>query len=247
MWQHLGSGSIRERIEHQVLRVIEEGRLKPGERLPPERELAATLGVSRPSLREALRFLQSRGVLSIRHGVGVFVEAPAPQDRLYSATARQQMTLEELFAMREVLEVPAAQWAAERRDPDGIEALTAAYESMQDIAATDRARLDFAELGAADARFHMAIVDAAGNRFLQQTLGVLQRILAEGMETTLTVPGRLERSRAEHERIFTAIVGGDPGAAKRHIGTHIRNARKAAMGRLAEAGSEAGRTVQHAG
>lgn len=247
MWQHLGGGSIRERIEQQVLRVIEEGRLKPGERLPPERELASMLGVSRPSLREALRFLQSRGVLSIRHGVGVFVEAPAPQQQLYSATARQQMSLEELFAMREVLEVPAAQWAAERRDPEGIERLTDAYEAMQAIAGTDREHLDFAELGAADARFHMAIVDAAGNRFLQQTLGVLQRILAEGMETTLTVTGRLERSRVEHERIFTAIVDGDPGAARRHIGTHIRNARKAAMARLAENETASGRTVQHAG
>lgn len=254
MWKHLGGESIRERIEQQVLRVIEEGRLKPGERLPPERDLAATLGVSRPSLREALRFLQSRGVLSIRHGVGVFVEAPDPQQQLYTATVRQQMSLEELFAMREVLEVPAAQWAAEKASPEGIQRLTAAYEAMQAIAATDREDLDFAALGAADAKFHAAIVEAAGNRFLQQTLGVLQQILAEGMETTLKIPGRLERSSVEHERIFNSIVEGDPKAARRHIGTHIKNARKAAMKRLAEekaaaeqaGGSPSPHTAQHA-
>ena len=81
-------------------------------------------------------------------------------------------------------------------------------------------------------------MEAAGNRFLTRTLGVLQEILARGMETTLRIPGRLPRSRTEHERILDALVAGDPVAARRAASAHIQGARKAALARLAPAGKQ---------
>jgi GntR family transcriptional repressor for pyruvate dehydrogenase complex len=91
---------------------------------------------------------------------------------------------------------------------------------------------DFARLQPLDAAFHMRLVEAAGNRFLRQTLGVLQEMLAAGMETTLVVPGRLEKSRGEHDRILAAVRAGDAAGARAAARKHIRGAYKVALRRL---------------
>jgi GntR family transcriptional repressor for pyruvate dehydrogenase complex len=83
-----------------------------------------------------------------------------------------------------------------------------------------------------DAAFHMRIVEAADNRFLRQTLGVLQEMLATSMETTLLIPGRLAKSRAEHERILEAVRRADSTAARNAARRHIRSAQTAARLRL---------------
>jgi GntR family transcriptional repressor for pyruvate dehydrogenase complex len=230
VWESLDRGSTARRIEEQVLRVLDEGQLKPGDRLPPERELARLLGVSRPTLREAIGALQAQGRLQVRHGQGVFVAEPATAQELRTAMAQHELTVEELFAMREVLEVPAAGWAAERQDEGSLTRVRRALEALNEAAA--RQPQEFAELQRLDSAFHLAIVEAAGNRFLRQTLGVLQDILARGMETTLMVPGRLEKSRQEHERILAALLAGDPAAARTAARRHVRAAHRTAVGRL---------------
>jgi len=233
MWKSVSSPeSISARIEEQVTALVNTKQLRPGDRLPPERELATLLGVSRPSLREAVRSLQAQGLLSVRHGQGVFVAAPMVERTLRSSLQEQEMTLTELFAMREVLEVPATGWTAENRDEELLTTAEQVLEELNKAAAGDP--VDFAELGRLDARFHMTIVEAAGNRFLHQTLGVLQDIIASGMQTTLDIPGRIERSRADHERILAAVRDGDPGAARKAARAHIRAAHKAAMKRVAD-------------
>lgn len=228
MWEALEHGSVASRIEQQVLRVINDEDLRPGDRLPSERQLAQLLGVSRPTLREAIGSLRAQGRVAVRHGQGVFVTEARTSRDLRSALATQKMTLSELFAMREVLEVPAAGWAAKSDDSARI-AISAAYEATVHAM---QGELDWHELQTADAQFHMAIVKAADNRFLGQTLGILQTMLSAGMDTTLTVPGRLERSRRDHERILTALQAGDSGAARRAVRLHIRGAAAAAQRRL---------------
>src|ERR1700722_16445926 len=102
-----------QRVAGQVQHYIEGNGLKPGDRLPGERELCELLGVSRASVREALRSLEARGVVVVRHGKGVFVAAPDEGERAMERFARlREVGLEELFAMREVLEVAAAGRAA---------------------------------------------------------------------------------------------------------------------------------------
>jgi len=228
VWEALEHGSVASRIEQQVLRVINDEDLRPGDRLPSERQLAQLLGVSRPTLREAIGSLRAQGRVAVRHGQGVFVTEARTSRDLRSALATQKMTLSELFAMREVLEVPAAGWAAKSDDSARI-AISAAYEATVHAM---QGELDWHELQTADAQFHMAIVKAADNRFLGQTLGILQTMLSAGMDTTLTVPGRLERSRRDHERILTALQAGDSGAARRAVRLHIRGAAAAAQRRL---------------
>lgn len=231
MWQPIGqAGSVSDRVAQQIIGLIDDDQLAPGDRLPAERDLAVMLGVSRPSLREAVKSLEAQGRLVVRHGQGVFVAAPRARSELEAALVHHEATLDELFAMREVLEVPAAGWAAQRGDSRRIAAAAAALAELND-AVTAGSR-DFKTLGALDAAFHMRIVEAAGNRFLGQTLGVLQEMLAAGMETTLLIPGRLEKSAVEHREVLSAVLGGDSAAARKAARQHIRSARSAAMARL---------------
>ena len=164
-----GGDGLPIRIE----RLIAERGLRPGARLPPARELAQLLRVSRPSLREAVRTLQATGRVRVRHGSGVWL---LPPDGMRALLQAREVTLRELFAMREVLEVPGAGWAAAAPDPVAVERLRAALEAM---ARTE----DPAELRRLDIEFHLTIAEMAGNRFLVRTMGVLHEMLRGGMET----------------------------------------------------------------
>lgn len=237
-WHVLGQGTLNSRIRREILRVIAASQLAPGDRLPSERELASTLQVSRPSVREAVRALQAEGVLVVRHGQGVFVAGPDARKQLRAAMAELDHTLTELFAMREVLEVPAARWAAEKRDDDALAAVQAAYDELE--TALTRTELDFDELQRLDSAYHLQIVRASGNRLLQQTQAVLHELMRTGMRTTLEVEGRLEQSRVEHGRILTALMEGDSAAAAAAAQAHVRGARDAATRRISEAAIEQG-------
>jgi GntR family transcriptional repressor for pyruvate dehydrogenase complex len=211
-------GALHSRIEQ----LIEERGLEPGQRLPSERELARILGVSRPSLREAMQTLQTTGRIRVRHGSGVWVSAPDAMHRLAQARA---VGLRELFAMREVLEVPAAGWAVAAGDDPAAARLHQILDSMERTA-------DIDELRRLDIEFHLSIAEMAGNRFLAQTMGVLHEMLRNGMETTLTIPGRLQRSRREHRRIADAILARDSRAAQRAMRAHIASAQRAGLARF---------------
>lgn len=221
--------SLTQRIVSAIGELIEKERLSSGDQLPPERELAVLLGVSRPALREAVKVLEARGRLVVRHGIGVFVGASTGDD-LALGFSHVPVSIAELFAMREVLEEPAAAWAATAATPDDVERLRSALEA---VGQARQPEVDYDRLAKLDAEFHMLIVELAKNRFLRQTLDVLQRLLATSMETTLTVPGRLPRSGREHRAVFEAIARGDALAARRAARRHIRGARDAALARLA--------------
>lgn len=232
-WQPLGQGRLNERIRMEILRVLQTRDLSPGDRLPSERELASSLQVSRPSVREAVRTLQAEGRLVVKHGQGVFVAEPAMQKTLRESMARLDHSLSELFAMREVLEVPAARWAAQRQDTVGLDAVQDAFDEL-DEALLEKPR-DFERLQDLDAAFHLRIVQAAGNRLLEQSQGVLNELLLTGLKTTLAIEGRAESSRLEHLKILTALRDGDAGAAGRAAAAHVRNVRRAANRRIVDA------------
>jgi GntR family transcriptional regulator, transcriptional repressor for pyruvate dehydrogenase complex len=229
-WHALGQGGLSPRIREEILRMLAERGLQPGDQLPSERELAATLRVSRPSVREAVRSLQAEGRLIVRHGRGVFVSEPTSRQRLRAAMTDLDIDLSEMFAMREVLEVPAARWAAEIGDETALAAVQNAYESLE--RALGREPLDYEELGRLDSAFHLRIVQAADNRLLEQSQAVLSELLSTGMRSTLEVPGRIARSRFDHQQILAALLAGDPESAARAAGAHVRGARDAANARL---------------
>lgn len=235
-WRPVGGGTLNSRIRLEILRFMTTHKLAAGDRLPSERELAATLRVSRPSLREAVRSLHAEGRLVVKHGQGVFVAEPAAQRTLRESMARLDHNLSELFAMREVLEVPAAQWAAQKQDSTALEAVQAAFEQLDSALAEEPKSYD--RLQQLDAEFHIRIVQAAGNRLLEQTQGVLNELMRTGMQTTLAIEGRAEQSRQEHQRILDALFRGDAKSAARAARAHVKSAGKAANLRIQEVTAE---------
>lgn len=209
------------------MEMINTQKLAPGSALPPERTLADLLDVSRPSLREALHILQAQGFVAIKHGQGTFVAEPVLAQELRAATIAKTHDLNELFDAREVLEVPASRWASERANKEDIRTLRATLNQMQQITANEN--IDFEQLQMLDAKFHLTIVGIAGNRFINQTLGVLQDVMRMSMETTLRLPGRIEISRDEHEAILKAIENRDSELAAALTKAHINGARQTAL------------------
>ena len=215
------------RIATQLVELIELQKLLPGDKLPPERQLAELLEVSRPSLREALHILQAQGVVQIKHGQGTFVQEPVVAQELRASVMTKTHGLNELFDAREVLEVPAAKWAAEKATKEDIRLLRATLNQIDKI--TSIKPIDFDQLQALDAKFHLSIVGIAGNRFINQTLNVLQDVMRMSMETTLRLPGRSEISRNQHIEILAAIESGNGELASRLTLQHISGARATAL------------------
>jgi GntR family transcriptional repressor for pyruvate dehydrogenase complex len=209
------------------MELIELQRLLPGDKLPPERQLADLLEVSRPSLREALHILQAQGLVQIKHGQGTFVQEPIVAQELRASVMAKTHGLNELFDAREVLEVPASKWAADKASKEDIRLLRATLNQMETVTASEP--IDYDQLQILDAKFHLTIVGIAGNRFINQTLNVLQDVMKMSMETTLRLPGRSEISRNEHNEILAAIESGNGELASKLTFKHITGARTTAL------------------
>jgi GntR family transcriptional repressor for pyruvate dehydrogenase complex len=214
------------RLQSQVrllLDHIDDSGLKAGDRLESERELSKILGISRPSLREAIQVLQVQGRLVVKHGIGIFVLDEVEGEKLRDSLKAAQHRIEELFQMREILEAPAVEWAAERRTTEQLQEMRAAADELNVAIAENP--IDFEKVRRLDMQFHLTIVKSAHNHFLNQTLGTLQEIMFKSMDNTLKLPGRIDASEHEHGVILDAIERQDPIAARLMIIQHIHNAR----------------------
>ena len=202
---------------------IDREGLHAGDRLESERELAKILGISRPSLREAIQVLQVQGRLIVKHGIGIFVLDENEGEKLRDSLKAAQHRIEELFQMREILEDPDVDWAAERRTDDQLKEMNVAAQALNEVIA--ESPIDFDKVRKLDMEFHLTIVKSAQNQFLNQTLGTLQEIMYRSMDNTLKLPGRIDASGHEHGVILEAIEKCDPIAARLMIIQHIHNAR----------------------
>lgn len=232
LWRPLPKlGPVSDRIEQQIIGLMNDHELRTGDRIPAERELASRLGVSRQSVREALRSLQARGMVEIRHGQGVFIIDPAPPagDRWHRIRDRK-LTLTELFAMREVIDTTAAAWAADVHD---LDLLALAQDALAQLnIEASRPAPSIPRLQRLDTDFHQRIAEAAGNRFLDLTYEMLQETIADCMETTLGIPGRLQQAQRDHDLIMKALLAGDVAAARRAAKSHVHGARDKALERM---------------
>ena len=124
----------RPRLQSQVkllLDHIEDAGLKAGDRLPSERDLAKILGISRSSLREAIQILQVQGRIFVKHGIGIFILDEKEGEKLRDTLKVARHRMEELFQMREILEAPAVEWAAERRSEQQLAQIKSAAKALQ--------------------------------------------------------------------------------------------------------------------
>jgi GntR family transcriptional regulator, transcriptional repressor for pyruvate dehydrogenase complex len=214
-------GVTQDAIE-KMRELIATGAWGAGTRLPRETDLAAQLGLSRNSLREAVRALALARVLEVRQGDGTYVSSLEPGELLeptLSAThLLQGRTMLELFQVRRMLEPEAAALAALRADEDVLKDLRRELERM--VAAGDRAD----ELVEADAAFHDVIARAPGNGVLRALLGSLStRTMRARLWHGTVDRNALDVARAEHARIYEAIVAGDVDLARAATLVHIAN------------------------
>jgi GntR family transcriptional repressor for pyruvate dehydrogenase complex len=206
---------LYEQLVRRLLDHIEEAGLVPGQQLPSERELAARLGVSRTSVRQALVALEVQGVVGRRHGGGTFLVSPDRHDTLAALRKRRQR-LPDVLEAREALEVKIAELAALRRTDADLAAIASALDCMSE---------DIAEGGhglTGDAQFHSAVAAAAHNPLLGEIMTQLADLITETRIESLTQPGRPQRSLASHRRIADAITAGDGRKAASAMRAHVR-------------------------
>jgi GntR family transcriptional repressor for pyruvate dehydrogenase complex len=207
-----------------VRRQIEAGRLKPGDRLPAERELAARIGVSRPSLRSGLRALAAMGVVRARQGAGTFIVAGPPhlgEGALRFLAALHGFTRDQMFEARRVLELAAAALAAERA---ASEHWTAMAEEVASMFATLDDPQGFLRH---DVQFHRAVAAGSGNPVLATLIDTVAELVYEARRETVARATDLRESAEMHRRIYRAIRARDPERARREMGEHLRLARLA--------------------
>lgn len=209
---------IYEEVAAQIQRLISDGRLKPGDRLPPERELAEAFSVSRTSVRDAIRVLEMMGLLEPRQGEGTVVRDLSPDSLvtpLASLLVRNRMRMAELLDVRKMLEPPVAGRAA-------VHATDAELQQLQDILRRQEEKVRRGELAIdEDSEFHYAVALAARNNVVLRVLDVLMDLLRESRERSLQVSGRLRRSFEGHRRIMAALLARDAAAAEAAMRQHI--------------------------
>jgi GntR family transcriptional regulator, transcriptional repressor for pyruvate dehydrogenase complex len=212
------STRIYEEIVRQVKAMIAEGRLKGGDRLPPERDLAEKFVVSRTSVREALRALESLGLVEIRPGEGTFVRQvsiDALVEPLALLMVSQREAIGELFEARRLLEPSLAALAATRATSEEIQEMERILEEQAREVAAGRTGL------AQDAQFHTAIGAAAHNRAITRITHAIMDLLTQSREESLNTPGRPTRSHEDHRRVLAAISRRDAEGARKAMLDHI--------------------------
>ncbi|MER6718976.1 FadR/GntR family transcriptional regulator [Streptomyces halstedii] len=211
--------SAVDKAFHGLRRMISSGRLGPGQRFPPENDLCAELGVSRSSLREAVRMLAALGAVRARHGSGTFVSHLRPEDLL----GRLALTVElvpldgllELFEIRRVLESYVMAQAAARITPESLETLRG---YLRTIEATD----DPAEFSEYDHRFHAEIARIGGSPSMESLLAVFRARSRHYQVFTLPEGAEFKRAGDEdHRAIVKALADRDPAAASAAAAAHI--------------------------
>jgi GntR family transcriptional repressor for pyruvate dehydrogenase complex len=209
---------VSEEIIGQVRDLITSGRLKVGDRLPAERELAKTLQVGRSTVREAIRALESLGVLEARPGEGTFLVSNPSDKQFDPITAHAFSSWEnqrKLFEVRMVIEPDLAALAARRASFEQIVKMRATLQEQD-------AQVKAGESGIkADSAFHYLLAEAAGNDILYRIMDSLMDLLRETREASLHTGDRSVRSMRQHKALLRAIETRDPVAAERRMREHI--------------------------
>jgi DNA-binding FadR family transcriptional regulator len=213
---------LYRQIADQIRKLIGKGVVAPGERLPAERELARQLGVSRPSLREALIVLEVEGLLDVRVGSGIYVAHPGaggPGVEIGSASGPF-----EVIRARRMIEGECAALAAKHGTAAQLRAIRSAHAALQREARRDHNPL------AADRAFHVRIAQATGNSALELVVQTLwdQRVgpLYRALEVKLEYPAMAGETLGEHRAVLEAILARRPAAARAAMRRHMDQTRR---------------------
>jgi DNA-binding FadR family transcriptional regulator len=235
--------TLSDRVVQSVLDMIASSALKPGDRLPSERDLGERFGVSRTVVREAVRSLAAKGVLDVRTGSGATVarvnEAQASEAlRLYIQGAHGKVdgvTYEQVNDVREMIETRVARMAATAASDEDLAALAAIHERFQAASgdAEESSRLDLA--------FHRAIAESVHNPLLLVMLDSIEPILLEIRRRVADVPGRQRHAVDAHQLILDRLRDRDGAGAEHAMTEHLEESRAVWRDLAAQTGGGGGR------
>jgi GntR family transcriptional repressor for pyruvate dehydrogenase complex len=209
-----------EQVAEQLMDMLRDRRLRPGDKLPPERELAAMMQVSRPSLREALRALSLMNVLEVRQGAGTFVtslETELLVEHLDFVLSLDESSLIELFEARKIVEIGIAGLAAQRITGEELAELEAGLVRSQDAL---HHPVDFLQ---ADEQLHKTITNAARNPIMSRVIDSISRLLMVSRSRTVEITRVREQTVEDHRAIVAALKRRDPEAAQEAMLQHLNN------------------------
>jgi DNA-binding FadR family transcriptional regulator len=220
---------LHRRLMHVLVADVVGGVVRPGQMLPREADLAAEFGVSRGVAREAIRGMEERGLVTVKHGRGATANPEDTWD-LFSPEVlsalldsdRGTEVLADYLECRRILEIEAAGLAAERADATRVADLSDALARMTASAKRTNANPAAEALyHEADIDFHRRVIAACGNKALGRMTAPIHRALAEARRPLARPEFRLARSLPEHERIFAAISGHRPAEARAAMRDHL--------------------------
>ena len=223
-FEKIRSEKLAQAVVRQIELLILRGILRPGDRLPGERELAAKMGVSRPSLRQAIADLQTRGLLTSKASAGIFVAevlGSAFSEALVNLFSRHDEAVFDYIDFRRDLETLAAERAARLASDTDLMVIDAIFTKMQ-AAHCKRNPSDEARL---DADFHMAIVEASHNVIMLHMMRSMFQLLREGVFYNRQIMFSQNTTRAalldQHQAINSAIQSRDPDTARDAVKAHL--------------------------
>jgi GntR family transcriptional repressor for pyruvate dehydrogenase complex len=222
-----GHRKVNEAIVRAIQDQIRRGELKAGDRLPPERQLAAMFDASRSSVREALRALELSGLVHSRHGEGNFVAETlgGAALTLVDFLERQRAGLLDLSEARKLFEPYLASLAAGRATADDLEVLRRTADEEERQLQLGEAQAAFR----ADRAFHHAIAAATGNQTLVTLHSYLSDLVAGGRREALENDIRRAQSAFDHQRVYQAIARRDGAAARAAMLRHLENVEQILM------------------
>jgi len=211
---------LYESAIEQIMDLIKNKKLKPGDKLPPERKLAEKLSISKGSLREAFRVLESRGLIKTKPGGGRFIREIRGNG--HNNTENVILSLEkssilELLEAREMFEVKIAEIAAQRATVENIKSIEEVLNKMNE---EDGLKDD--KETESDTEFHLAIARATHNFVFTNTIQLYLDLLKKTREKTWQIPGRREKQKQEHLAIFQAIKEHNSKKAGEAMQKHLR-------------------------
>lgn len=214
---------LPDQIAERILQMIQDKELKPGDKLPPERELAAMMGVGRPALREALRGLSLINVVEIRQGAGAYVTNLDPAQlvqHLNFVFSLDDSAIMDLFDARKIVEVGIIELAAQRITDSEIEELEACLEKSLQTMDDPEAFLQ------TDLELHLLIARIARNPVMFRLMESIQELGLASRRRTGYLSGVTEQSTSDHQQIVAALKTRDPQAARQAMWQHLNNVEK---------------------
>jgi len=222
MFKKVQTKKVYMKIVEQIRDLIKEGKLKPGDKLPPEHILAEKFGTSRPSVREALSALEILGITESRGGKGNFIKddlnSPAYEQKFKELEEEESPF--ELLEARKAVETEIAGLAAEKATKEDISAIQESLDKMKSAITNIPQVMEF------DREFHINIAKAAHNSLLFSVMtyladGLKEKLWVNLKEKSWSIPGRPQKYLEEHTEIFKAIRNKDSKSARKHMYAHL--------------------------